>query len=100
WLDDLLVVLDRNRRLLGELLAEAVPAARYHPPQGTYLAWIDCRALNLPKEPVDYFLERGRVALGPGPKFGTLGRGFVRVTMATSEGILRQIVERMRAALR
>ena len=99
WLDELLVVLDRNRRLLGDLLRNAIPAARYHEPHGTYLAWIDCRAMTLPMEPVDYFLERGRVALGPGPKFGTLGRGFVRITMATSEGILREIVERMRAAL-
>lgn len=99
WLDDLLVVLDRNRRLLADLLTEALPGVRYHPPKGTYLAWIDCRPLNLPKEPVDFFLERGHVALGPGPRFGTLGRGFVRITMATSEAILREIVERMRSAL-
>jgi cysteine-S-conjugate beta-lyase len=48
---------------------------------------------------VDFFLKRGRLALGPGPNFGSPGRGHVRITMATTEEILREIVERMRAAV-
>jgi cysteine-S-conjugate beta-lyase len=99
WLDEVLVVIDRNRRLMGELLAKHLPAVRYTPPQGTYLAWLDCRGLWLEDEPVDVFRERGRVALGPGPKFGAQGIGWVRVTMGTSAGILRTIVERMRSAV-
>jgi cystathionine beta-lyase len=99
WLDDLLTVLDRNRRLMGTLIGERLAGVRYQPPQGTYLAWLDCRALGLPEEPVDFFLKRGRVALGPGPNFGPQGQGYVRVTMGTSAGILREIVERMRAAI-
>ena len=39
--------LDGNRRLLGELLAERLPQVRYRPPEGTYLAWLDCRQLGL-----------------------------------------------------
>jgi cystathionine beta-lyase len=100
WLDALLQVIDRNRRLLADLLAEKLPAIRYQPPAGTYLAWLDCRGLNLAQEPVDFFLEHGRVALGPGPKFGSQGIGFVRITMATSAAILQEIVERMARALR
>ena len=99
WLDELITVIDRNRRLLGELLAEYLPAVRYAPPQGTYLAWLDCRDLGLEGEPVDVFRERGRVALGEGPRFGTLGIGHVRITMATSAGILREIIERVRSAV-
>ncbi len=99
WLDDLLGVLDRNRRLMGTLLAERLPAVRYVPPEGGYLAWLDCRALGLTAEPADVFLERGRVALGQGPKFGSQGVGFVRITMATTADILREIVDRMCAAV-
>lgn len=99
WLDDLLLVLDRNRHLMASWLEEDMPAIRYHRPQGTYLAWLDCRALPLPSEPVDFFLQHGKVALGPGPMFGRLGSGYVRVTMGTSAGILREIVDRMRKAL-
>ena len=100
WLDDLLEVIDRNSHLLREQLAEHLPPIRMGPPQGGYLAWLDCRALNLPEEPVDFFLNRGRLALGAGPNFGAAGRGHVRITMATTEEILREIVERMRMAIR
>ena len=99
WLDTLLQVIDRNRNLLARLIEERLPSVWYRPPNGTYLAWLDCRRLQLPMEPVDFFLERGRVALGPGPRFGKQGAGFVRITMGTSEAILREIVERMRQAV-
>ncbi|HXM56521.1 MAG TPA: aminotransferase class I/II-fold pyridoxal phosphate-dependent enzyme [Candidatus Dormibacteraeota bacterium] len=99
WLDEALTLIDANRQLLAELLAEHVPAARYVPPEGGYLAWIDCRPLHLQTEPADWFLERGRVALGAGPAFGDPGAGHVRLTMATSPALLTEIVGRMRAAL-
>jgi cysteine-S-conjugate beta-lyase len=99
WLDELLAVVDHNRRLMGSLLAGRLPGARYVAPEGGYLAWIDCRDLGLDAEPVDVFRERGRVALGPGPTFGPPGAGHVRVTMATSPEILEEIVDRMRTAV-
>jgi cysteine-S-conjugate beta-lyase len=99
WLDELLAVLDRNRFLLAELLSDGLPQVGYVPPQATYLAWLDCRAMDLAGEPVDIFLQRGRVALGRGPEFGATGTGHVRITLGTSRDILREIVARMRAAV-
>ena len=99
WLDALLLVLDRNRELLGSLLAQHLPAAGYLPPQGGYLGWIDCRALGISGDPAGVFLERGRVALRPGRDFGAVGEGYVRLTMATSAALLEEIVRRMAAAL-
>jgi cystathionine beta-lyase len=100
WLDSLLLGLDANCRLLGDLLAEHLPAVRYRCPQGTYLAWLDCRALQLGDDPAAVFLERGRVALSSGPRFGTGGAGYVRLNLATSPDILRDAVGRMASALR
>ena len=103
WLDGLLAGLDDNRRLLGELLAEQLPEIRYRPPAGTYLAWLDCRALDLPGDPTgdpaEVFLERGRVAFVPGPDFGTGGAGHVRFNLATSPALITEAVRRMAAAL-
>jgi cystathionine beta-lyase len=100
WLDGLLAGLDDNRRLLGELLADRLPAVGYRPPQGTYLAWLDCRALELPADPATVFLERGRVALSSGADFGTGGAGHVRLNLATSPELLTEAVARMASALR
>jgi cystathionine beta-lyase len=99
WLDQLLVLVDRNRRLLADLLADRLPGVGYAPPQGTYLAWLDCTRLELHGEPAKVFLKKGRVALRRGPDFGSVGAGWVRATIATSPEILAEIVERMRAAL-
>ncbi|MEV3909853.1 aminotransferase class I/II-fold pyridoxal phosphate-dependent enzyme [Streptomyces canus] len=99
WLDALLTGLDDNRRLLAGLLAEALPAIRYEPARATYLAWLDCRALDLRGDPADVFLERGRVALNSGVPFGTGGAGFVRLNLATSPELITEAVRRMAAAL-
>jgi len=98
WLDDLLAGLDHNRYLLGKLLAEHLPQVRYQPPEGTYLAWLDCRDLALPGDPAEVFLDRGRVALVSGPTFGTGGAGHARLNLATSPEILTEAVRRMAAA--
>jgi cystathionine beta-lyase len=99
WLEALIAGLDENRRLLAELLADRLPGIRHRPPQATYLAWLDCRGLGLDGDPASLFLERGRVALMPGPPFGAGGAGHVRLNLATSPEILAEAVERIAASL-
>ncbi|MFI9722998.1 MalY/PatB family protein [Streptomyces sp. NPDC052396] len=99
WLDGVLAGLDENRRLLADLVRRHLPGVRYRPPQGTYLAWLDCRAAGLAADPAAAFLERGRVALTDGAAFGTGGAGHVRLNLATSPEVLDEAVRRMAAAL-
>jgi len=99
WLDELRAGLDGNRRLLADLLDEHLPQVAYQPPAATYLAWLDCRALDLGDDPAETFLEHGRVAVYSGPMFGSPGKGFVRLNFATSPEILREGVRRMAAAV-
>ncbi|MGI5503056.1 MalY/PatB family protein [Lentzea sp. CA-135723] len=98
WLDALLEGLQENRRLLADLLAEHLPAVRYAPGAGTYLAWLDCRELGLGDSPAKTFLRQGRVALNCGVPFGTGGAGFVRMNLATSPEIITEAVHRMAKA--
>lgn len=95
WLADVHAILDRNRRLLTELLAAALPEVRYRPPEASYLAWLDCRGLGLARDPAAVFLQHGRVALSPGPSFGPGGQGFARLNLATSRPLLEEAVRRM-----
>jgi cystathionine beta-lyase len=99
WLDDVLDYLDGNRRFLAELLDEHLPQIRYTPPEGTYLAWLDCRRLNLNGPAGAFFLERAGVALIDGPECGAPGAGHVRLNFATPRPVLATIVERMAAAV-
>jgi cystathionine beta-lyase len=100
WLAQVLEYLDGSRRLLGELLADRIPEIGYVQPEGTYLAWLDCRALGLGDHPAEFFLERAGVALTDGPLCGEASAGFVRYAFATPRGIMEQTVERMAGALR
>jgi cystathionine beta-lyase len=99
WLAGLLAHLDRNRRLLAELLAAHLPGVGYVPPQASYLAWLDCTKLSLGDDPAAHFLERGRVALVRGLDFGPNGVGFVRLNMGTSSALLTEAVLRMASAV-
>ncbi|HVA92392.1 MAG TPA: aminotransferase class I/II-fold pyridoxal phosphate-dependent enzyme [Chloroflexota bacterium] len=99
WLRGLLAHLDRNRTLLGQLLAEHLPAVSYVPPEASYLAWLDCTKLGLGDDPAARFLERGRVALSRGLDFGPNGAEFVRLNMGTSRGLLQEAVARMAEAV-
>ena len=99
WLDGLIAQLDHARAEFGALLAQRLPGAGYHPPEASYLAWVDVSRLDLGPEPAQVFLDRGRVTLGEGLNFGTPGAGHVRVTIATSSALLAGIVDRMAAAV-
>ncbi|OEV05411.1 cystathionine beta-lyase [Streptomyces nanshensis] len=99
WLEALLAGLDENRRLLADLLKEHLPEVGYRSHEGTFLAWLDCRALGLGDDPAAAFLERGRVALIPGPAFGTGGAGHARLNLATSPENLEEAVRRMASAV-
>ena len=100
WLDGVLRYLDGNRRHLAELLADRLPAVRWTPPEGTYLAWLDCRELDLPTSAGEFFLERAGVAMVDGPECGAPGAGHVRLNFATPRQILTTIVDRMADAVR
>ena len=94
WLNTVLDYLDGNRRLVAETVAERLPGVHHHSPQGTYLAWLDCRDLDLP-DPAGFFRERGRVELNAGSCYNPGGDGYVRINFATATPILRDILDRM-----
>jgi cysteine-S-conjugate beta-lyase len=99
WLDAVVAQINANTRLLTTLLAEHLPGARYQRPQASFLAWIDCREMELGDDPAAEFLARGRVALSSGPDFGTEGLGFARLNIGTSPQLIAEAVHRMAAAV-
>jgi len=99
WLDSLLAALDENRRLLGELLEEHLPGARYRMPDAGFLAWVDLSALGWGDDPAERILTEAKVAFNQGPNFGPEGNGHVRINFGCSPEVLREAVERAGALL-
>jgi cystathionine beta-lyase len=100
WLDEVRDYLVANRAFVADFVRDELPGVVLHPPEATYLAWLDCRALDLRPSPFQHFLERGRVALNDGATYGEVGRGFARLNFATSRAILTDALERVAKSLR
>lgn len=99
WLDELLRYLEDNRDLVVRTVNERLPGMCTVPPEGTYLAWLDCRAAGIGEQPSRFFLKEARVALNNGESFGRGGQGFVRLNFGCPRALLIEGLERMRAAL-
>jgi len=97
WLAGLNATLDRNRRLLADLLAEHLPLARYRIPAAGYLAWIDVSAYGWGEDPARRILAEAKVALHHGPLFGAQGVGHVRLNFGCSAELLETAVARIGA---
>ncbi|MFF4948136.1 MalY/PatB family protein [Streptomyces chattanoogensis] len=95
WLSAVRRHLAGVRDRLTATLADRLPGIAHHPPEGSYLAWLDCRALGWGDDPAARFRERGAVELGSGPGFGPGGHGFVRLNFATSAAVLDELLDRL-----
>lgn len=100
WLDSLIPYLDVNHRLVADYLDAEVPGVRKVPAEGTYLAWLDCRALQLGEaELMRRLVERGGVGLYGGSEFGPDSDGFFRMNIACSREFLKRGLDGIRRAL-
>jgi cystathionine beta-lyase len=99
WLDGVLAYLEANRDYLYEYVTAHLPGVEMIVPEGTYLAWLDCREAGLAREPSEFFLEEARVALNSGAAFGPGGDGYVRLNFGCPRATLVEALERMRRAL-
>ena len=99
WLDEVVQYLEGNRNFVVETLRAKWPSIGFASPQGTYMAFLDCSALNLGPSPAKHFYEHGRLALSEGRVFGPGFASWVRLNFATSREILAEIFDRMEKAL-
>jgi cystathionine beta-lyase len=98
WLEELLKYLEDNRDFLADYVATNLPGIAMSKPEGTYLAWLDCREAGIPGNAHEFFLREARVALNDGAMFGRGGEGFVRLNFGCPRSMLAEALDRMRAA--
>lgn len=101
WLDEMVNYVAENHRFLQQYTAENMPQLRVYPLEGTYLAWMDLRAVESHPKKLQVFLEQqAQLYVNNGATFGTAGEGFVRINLACPRQVLRQAMQRLCAALK
>ena len=88
WLDALRAYLAGNLSLVRSSLADC-PNVELIEPEGTFLLWLDFRALNLEPDALHQFLrENAHWAVARGISFGQQGAGFARLNIACPRAVL------------
>ena len=100
WLDELLTYLAGNRDFVEDFLAKNLPQIGASHPEGTYLMWLDLRALGMPHAEMVAFCHRNGLGVVDGKAFGEEGEGFVRVNLATPRANLAEALNRLWTAVR
>ena len=91
WLDELLIYLQNNLFFLIEYLRENIHEIRVIEPEGTFLVWLDFRALGFEVKELENFIkEQAQIALNSGYWFGRQGAGFARMTFACPRKMLEK----------
>jgi cysteine-S-conjugate beta-lyase len=100
WLEQLLDYLTGNLEFLKAYLAKELPQLSLAPLEGTYLAWVDCRQLELSADELKrLMIDVGRVYLDEGVLFGPEGEGFERINLACSRSVLKQALDGIKNAV-
>ncbi|MDW2879777.1 MULTISPECIES: MalY/PatB family protein [Bacillaceae] len=99
WLDQLLSYLQENYEIARSFIERELPSVKVMDLEATYLMWLDCRNLSLPDKELNALLiEKGRIALEPGTKYGPGGEGFVRMNIACPRETLEEGLKRLKLA--
>src|SRR5882757_8795535 len=100
WLDAVMEHLLKARNRVVDVLATEAPEIRFHAPEATYLAWLDCSKLRLSTSAFQFFLNNARIGFSAGETFDPNCAQFVRLNFATSMPILDRILDRIVSATR
>ncbi|MFX1389001.1 MAG: MalY/PatB family protein, partial [Promethearchaeota archaeon] len=100
WLEQVLKYIESNFNFLKDFVREKIPKVDFIDPQGTYLAWLDCKELGMNDEELKAFLvKKAKVAIESGSTFGPGGEGFVRINVGCPRLILEDCMNRICSAL-
>jgi putative C-S lyase len=101
WLDELLPVLDGNRKMVEDFMKSHIPAIKVFPLEGTYLQWWDCRGLGMEYKELEHFMtHEAFLFFDEGYVFGECGRGFERINLACPAEVLASALVRLEKALK
>jgi len=101
WLDEMLVYVKANFEFAERYLQEHLPEVKPLHSEGTYLLWLDCRAISeSPTELKELMHKKAKVAFNEGSMFGEEGAGWLRINLACPRSIVAQALEQFAKAVK
>lgn len=98
WYEQMLEVIDGNRRLAADYISRNIPGAVVTPLEGTYLLWVDLRCLGLDATALEKRMINADLFFDEGYIFGSGGAGFERINLAAPRSVIQAALERLAAA--
>lgn len=100
WLEALLIYLRDTRDCVAAYLADHLPEIKLIKPEGTYLLWLDCRAMNMSDAQLEhFFIHEAGIGMNPGVQFGRVeGSGFMRLNIGAPRNTILKALEQIRKA--
>lgn len=101
WLDALMPYLHNTMQSVSDIVSTELPQITLIQPQGTYLLWLDCRAMQLDNQALRrFFIDKAGVGMNPGYVFGESGSGFMRMNIGTPQKQVEQAMQQIVSAVR
>lgn len=101
WFKALMETLIENKKIVEDYIAENIPQIKVTPLEGTYLMWLDCRALEMEPDELDKFMkEKAFMFMDGGNMFGNEGNGFERLNIACPKVVLEGALDRLNNAVK
>lgn len=100
WRCEMLRYIESNIDFVISYCEEHIPQIKPLRPQASFLIWLDCRGLGLDHDRlIDLFVRKARLALNDGEMFGPEGKGFMRLNIASPRAVVREALDRLKAAV-
>ncbi len=96
WLDQALEYIEDNIDYTIDYIEKNISRVGVYKPEGTFLLWLDLRGFGVECEELNEILiEKGKLLLDHGCKFGEESKGFYRLNVGVPKKILIDALERL-----
>lgn len=100
WVDALLPYLAETQQQVLAFMQAKLPQITVQPSEGTFLMWLDFKALGLEDKALQALLvEKAKVGMSPGTLYGQAGSGFMRLNIAAPRALVMQALDQIKGAL-
>lgn len=99
WLDDLNELVYSNQTMVRDFFKENYPKVKAPVSEGTYVQWLDFKALEMTPEDRANFLYEAQIFPTHGHVFGEEGKDYERFNVAMPKEALQKILDQLLAAL-